>query len=426
MANTAHNASSLSNGPRDRRIRLAEAVRWAFAFVVTLSLAALAAVAGVALTVFGLGGVALALVASLALIGATTWRRAMLPISVIAVALGAGTAWTAGAPERLDRTFSTLRLHPISPERTGTVAVRRGVGDVLLDLRRYTAEPGSVSRFVARADAGHLVVALPTDRCFNLDVRYRTLDLRRGPSFISQAIEAGRRERVSNDASFSGLGLTTRASLADSRRAEATFGGDFSDPPPTTIYGFLGFNRWPAEPGRYQRLASGQPDAPTLRLDLASSQQMVLRSYPTDVDPLAVSPDDATGGMVWPEGRDAPAPPKQPSSLRTPENRSRWIQWERRLIRWTTQQARRAAGPCATRDELRARGLQFLTQPERLRTAGGDVQRLIAEPPSLRSKAPQRTVSLADSMLLVEVDGLGATRLLGVRPRAAISAGASR
>ncbi len=391
---------------------------WSLGLIATVTAATVAALIGAAATTFGLGGLALAAVALTTAAGVTIWRRAMLPLAVISVCGAGATAWAAQSPERLDRSAGTLRIAASDPGGATRMQARRGVGDVLVDLRRFEAPAGSVTRIAARADAGHLVVALPPEKCVNLQVRYRALDLSGAPRLVSQLVTSADRRQSANDISFSGLGLTTRASLADSQRADRTFGGNYDDPPLTTPYQLLAFNRWPSAAGHYTRAAQGQPSAPTIALDLASSQQIVVRDYPLAIDPLAVSPDDATGGMVWPEGKQPPLRPRQSAAVRSPENRAQWIAWERRITRWVQAQARRAAGPCSTPADLQARGLQFLTQPEAVRV-GGRVRRLLGRGQYTRSRIPQRVAADADAMLVVEANGLGETRLLGVRLPAA-------
>lgn len=397
---------------------------WGLGLIATLAAAALAAVAGVVLAVVGLGGVVFVAAAGVVLCGATVWRRRMLPLAVFALALALPASWAANAGAPLDRSRGALVVAPRAPEDLRADTYRRGVGPVLIDLRRFSAPAGSTTRIAARADSGKLVVALPHDRCFNLDVRFRTDQLTYPASFAidtAQAVAGSARNEL---LSVSGIGLTARASQADSLRAEQA---TFTNPDGTQPYDLLAFNRWASEAGRYRRKAVGQALAPTLRLELRSSQQMVIRDYPANVGPLsldqlAFGPNNQIGGMLWPEGLQAPLAPVERSwagrsVIRTPKNRARWLAWEARMIAWAKAQAKRAAGPCASTDDLRARGFSFLTQPEAVvRSRGTD--RLLGSPRYRRSTIAQAPVRGADSMVQVEVNGLGQTRLVGVQPGA--------
>lgn len=410
---------------RPSRVTFRAALAWALGLIATLSLAAFAAATGLVLSVFGLGGVALAAVALLALIGATVWRRGMLPLAVIALGLALPAAWAASGTEPLERSRGELHVLPRSPSDVGGKTFRRGVGAVLVDLRKFNAPVGSTTRIAAQADAGRLVVALPRDRCFHLDVRFEVEPL---SDPAEAALTAGRtftRGQGGNFGSYSALGLTSLASQADSLRAEraALRAGEGKVLP----YDLLAFNRNATEAGRYRRAAIGQPSAPTLRLDLRSSQQIVIRDYPPNVGPLL---DDQAmrgysqqvAGMLWPQGVEAPFAPVEKSwagrsVVRTPTNRARWIRWEREIVAWAKKQARRAAGPCASTDDLRARGFTFLTQPEAVRR-NGRTERLLGPRNRPHSAILQPAVDTADTMLQVEVNGLGETRMVGLQPGA--------
>lgn len=414
---------SSNDGPprRPARVSFRVAAIWGLGVVATLGAAIVSGAAGIILTAFGLGGVVLLASALLITVGATVWRRALLPLAVVAVATALPAAWAAQTEVGLDRSHGTLIVKPRIPSDVAAETYRRGVGPVLVDLRDFVAPDGSTTHIAARADAGKLVVALPTDRCFNLDIRYH-LEPLSGPSQLALATARAFTGAAGGDAfSTSGVGLTLQASQSDSLRAEQGFlrGNGAASP-----YELLAFNRWPSEAGRYRRAAMGKPRAPTLQLDLGSSQQMVVRDYPDDVGPLSLNFSapvrGQVSGMLWPDGMIAPLAPverswKHRSKVRSPENRARWIAWERRMIAWAKAQAKRAAGPCASREDLRARGVTFLTQPEVV-VEGTRVDRLLGSARNRRSVIPQRSVHADDDMLVVEVDGLGTTSIRGVRP----------
>lgn len=406
---------------RPRRPPAHAAGLWVLGLLVTSAAAIAAATSALVLTVFGLRAAVLAAAASCVLIGATLWRRGMLPLAVIGLALTLPAVWAANADQRIDRSRGPLLLRPLKPADLASGTYRRGIGPVRVDLRYFRAAPGSTTRIAARADAGELVVALPQGRCFNLDVRFHEAAIQ-GPSALAlRAVRAATGEDGLTSTALSSLGLTRSAIQADNLRSgpatlfAAEHGG-------TLPYHLVAFNRWATEPGRYQRAAAGQPDAPTLRLDLSSSQQITIRDYPNDVNPLPVSFSEKTGlpsgGRAWPEGIAAPPSPVERlgraarSAVRTHENRARWIAWEARLIDWAKAQAKRAAGPCASDDEIRARGFIFLTQPETL-SRSGHTDHLQGTGAHRRSTIPQRTVADIADMLAVEVDGFGATQLVG-------------
>ncbi|MEH3052653.1 MAG: hypothetical protein PGN13_01400 [Patulibacter minatonensis] len=405
---------------RPPRVPMADAIMWGLGLLATVSAALVAGVGAVVLTTFGLGGVVLAAVAVLGLTGATIWRRGMLPLAVISVALAVPAAWAAHADLRIDRSRGLLSAVPTAPGDVPGKAYRRGIGDVLVDLRDFTAPRGSTTRIAARADDGDVVVALPQDRCFTLDVRFRGDD-RPAPTRFALGVANRLGNRDGSYAVLSPMGLTAAAIQRESSKAGTAALHAFNTDSPTSPYGLLAFNRYATEAGTYTRRAAGEPDAPTLRLELRSTRQIRVRDYPREVDPMPVTFSQDSGAPIgnaaWPEGTPRPAYPDERSIVRSPANRATWIAWERRVIAYAKAQARRAAGPCASRADLEDRGFTFLTQPELLRK-GGRTERLLGTGTPQRSSIPQRAVDAADAMLLVEVDGLGQTRLVNVVPHA--------
>ncbi|MDO9357351.1 MAG: hypothetical protein Q7T55_26875 [Solirubrobacteraceae bacterium] len=404
---------------RSARASFREAAAWGLTVVITLGAAVCAAAGGVILAVFGLSGAAAALAGLLIVVGASVWRRGLLPVAVVSVTLTLGATWAADSENRLDRSTGTMVVEPRTPSDLRAGPYRLGIGGMLMDLRRFRAPDGSTSRIAARTDAGRLVVALPTDRCFNLRVRFREEPTGPPATFALRVMRGATGRIEPTDVSMSSMGFTRSAIAGDSQRSGAAALRADEAGETTLPYGLLAFNRWAYEAGRYERVAAGEPGAPTLDLDLRSTQQMVIRSYPVELNPLSLVFDPLTGlprgGIAWPEGLAKPAPPdtrgrKALSIQRTPENRARWIAWEGQMIAWAKAHAKRAAGPCASRDEVRARGFSFLTQPESVRT-GGRTDRLLASGRRPRSSIPQRTVDAPDTMLSVEVDGLGHTTL---------------
>jgi hypothetical protein len=101
-------------------------------------------------------------------------------------------------------------------------------------------------------------------------------------------------------------------------------------------------------------------------------------------------------------------------SVRTPENRARWVKWEREMVKFAVEQARRWAGPCATDQQLEDRGLLFQTQPQTIKAKGKAPQELLGGPTTRRSSISQPTVPSKYSVLSVEVNGLGKVKTTGV------------
>ncbi len=397
-----------------------EALGWALGMVATLALAAIAAVGGMVLATFGLGGVVLALAAMVLVVSATVWRRAALPAAVVATALALPAAEAALSSTRLDRSHGTLTVRPSSPDDLSDHTYRRGTGTVFVDLRGYHAPRGSRTGIAAQADSGRVVVALPRDRCFHLNVQYRVdpYDARREAVLQSLGV-VGLANDPWRNVGFGSVGLTEAAWEAEHRGIDQA-GIDGSRLP----YNLLAFGRAPSTAGVWMRPVVGDASAPTLDLVLDASQQIVVRDYPDWAGPLdfeAGDDVDQIAGTRWPEGLKSPPSPGERawalrSSVRTPANRARWVSWEREITAWGKAQANRFAGPCASRAERRERAITFLTQPERFRVDGGSASPvLLGGPTTRRSAIEQPVVRARETMLQVEVNGLGETRVVGTR-----------
>jgi phage shock protein PspC (stress-responsive transcriptional regulator) len=265
------------------------------------------AVAAAATTVFGFGwavGVAAAVFLVAALVAWPVVRPAWA-LAALAAALVPAVAVAA----------SGVRIAPQSGLEThvpSTVAdiprdgYRMGLGDLLVDLRRLEAPAGSVVALRLDTGTGATVVALPRDRCLNLDVRYRT----------SEAWPLTRR--------------LSRRSYG--KRAARFYGQDY----PTA--------------GHWLRTSS-DPHAPTLKIDYtAVVGTLTVRDYPPATGPLHQP--------SWPANLLAPASPgarrwawRDETSSRSVKRR--WQRWRKEVAQFEERKRELTAGACAPRESPR-------------------------------------------------------------------------
>lgn len=196
-----------------------------------------------------------------------------------------------------------------SPERTSDVPARgyrTGLGDLLVDLRGFRAPAGSEVPLRLDTGTGRTVVALPRDRCFNLDVRYKT-------------------DTLGWDT------LTLTAPWSEPRER------------PTAPSVFYGRDVYAPE-GRWTRPSSDR-NAPTLRIDFTSVDgSLWIRDYPDATGPLYESD--------WPDQLNSPASPGElrlawRESNRKPAVQRRWKAWRKAVRRFERQQKARRRGACA-------------------------------------------------------------------------------
>jgi phage shock protein PspC (stress-responsive transcriptional regulator) len=218
-------------------------------------------VVGTTLAVFGLGSLAL-LVATAALAGVVLIdhpRVWLLGLATLALALP--SAIVALSDTRIARQVGTIVEIPGSAADLPAAGFRAGAGSLLLDLRNFTAAPASVTTIRARADLGSMVVALPTDRCFNLVVDYAFHE-----TWVARAIHSDRRKHWIGSAA--GYGDEPVAAHPERGGALVAYG-----------------RQLPGLHGRYERPVAAS--VPTLHLELTSgSAQMIVRDFPGDVGPL--------------------------------------------------------------------------------------------------------------------------------------------
>ncbi len=402
---------------------------WSLGLVATLGLTILCAWAGVVLGVLGLGAVALVVAALLLAVPALWLRRFMLPAATLAVALALPAAAVQQIETRIHPSAGALIVSPRAPGDVSTTAYRRGFGPILIDLRDYRAPDGSITRVAARADDARVVVALPHDRCFNLDVRYRV-----GDQWFSDSRELVRRAAAMaggpaysrTSLAYRPMGLTrVAAETEESANLSASRFSSANPKLPTPDVRFtpdklLFFGAYPVGSRGHARREVPRSNAPTIRLNLQAGRQIVVRDYPDWAAPLFdefSQNGDQIAGMGWPGTLRAPLSPGERdwrlrTGVRTKLNRSRWVKWEGEILDWGQQQAVRMAGPCASKSELRRRAYTFYTQPEAFRTQDGRVRRLVGGPSTRHSKILQPVAPRSSSVFKVEINGIGQAKVV--------------
>lgn len=259
----------------------------------------LAALSGAA-TLFGFGWAVLACGVIFLLGAVLAWpllRPVWVLLPMIAAFVPAVAIATSGmhiAPQA-----GVLAVAPAVPGDIPAGGYETGLGDLLVDLRGFEASPGSDIPLRLTTGTGRTVVAVPRNRCFNLDVRYR----------LSQAGP-----------------LLSRP-----------FGGNAGT---ATFYG----QSQPAQEGHYIRISNVR-DAPTLRITFSSKGgSLWLRDYPSFVGPLYQP--------AWPDTLELPPTPGEINwdwdvSNRSKANLKRWRAWRARAAATRHQIAVLTRGACA-------------------------------------------------------------------------------
>ncbi|MDO9354464.1 MAG: hypothetical protein Q7T55_12265 [Solirubrobacteraceae bacterium] len=411
--------------PEQRRAaqQLRAVALWALGLFLTLCLAGLLAWAGVLLAIFGLAGVALAVAAAMTTIGLTVWRRGMLPMAVLSAALVLPAAAVALGSERFERSLGLLAVSVERPGDTEGKTYSRGSGPVFVDLRQLKATGGSTTRVKARTDNGPIVVALPHDQCLDLTVRVRDGGNRGDLTQLADAslrmvgIDNGQKY----DTGWGPIGLTEEATARDERALSSATGRSsaFSK---LQAYGRVPNGMRRSVDGYTWTRKTDEPGLAKVELDLSASDEITVRDYPDWAAPMSDGIADGynqVSSVSWPNEVRSPVSPsdlqwRMRESVRTPENRARWVKWEREMVKFGIEQGRRAAGPCATKQELADRGWWFETQPATIKAPGKAPVTLLGGPTTRRSVIPQPAVPSKYNVLSVEVNGLGKVKTTGV------------
>jgi phage shock protein PspC (stress-responsive transcriptional regulator) len=270
----------------------------------------LAFAAGLA-TLFGFGW-AVAATLSVFLAGSlVAWpvvRPTWVLLPLVAAALPAVAVAASGV--RIAPQTGVVVAEPRTSADIPASGYRTGLGELLVDLRRFRAAPDERVALRLETGIGRTVVALPRDRCFDLDVTYRS-------------------GRAGADAAGDVL------SFLDWRWSS------FAESQPIVFYG----QHQVASRGQWTR-ASDDPHAPTLAIDFTSvGGELWVRDYP-----------DSTGPLYEPYWPHNVQPPLRPDArrwgwrkeVRRPAVQRRWREWRKQVMRFEQRRAALVAGACAT------------------------------------------------------------------------------
>jgi phage shock protein PspC (stress-responsive transcriptional regulator) len=269
----------------------------------TAGLATLAAAAG-GVTLFGFGW-AVAVAAAVFLVGALVSWPMVRPAWVLlplAAAVVPGVV-VAASGVRIAAQAGVVVAAPRALEDMPAAGYRTGLGDLLVDLRDLRAPADATIPLRLDTGTGRTVVALPRNRCFNLDVRYR-------------ATSAWPLNRI----------------LDGSRLGSGSIG--------TFFYG----QSQPANAGHWTR-AAADPHAPTLRIDYtAVNGSLWIRDYPAATGPLYEP--------YWPSMVRAPASPGAlrwawRNEVHRPAVQRRWRRWRKEAARFDHRMKALVKGSCA-------------------------------------------------------------------------------
>ena len=272
----------------------------ALACAACLGLATLGALGALA-TVFGYGWVVVALAAAVLAGALWSWPRvgpgwALLPVAALVLP----SAALAAGGVRIEPQSGPITVSPRALTNAPSDSYRSGLGPMLIDLRRTAIPAGNVPLSI---DAGvrRTIVALPHDRCVNVDVRYDIVPFAARVASI----------------------------LSDRER------GLFSE---VILFGDWSFGR----SGVVGNAAAGGNDT-TLTIDFSSAGgSLYVRDYPDNVDPASMP--DWPGYPVYPEPRpDVTGTPKAAARRLI----SNWRARHREQLRSKRRIEALRPGPCA-------------------------------------------------------------------------------
>lgn len=332
-----------------------------------------AACVGGPLAVLGFSGVALVVALALVALGATTWRRAGLPLSLTAAALALTAAIVAAQPVRIASSHGLLIAKPKSPKDVKQ-EYRRGVGNVVVDLRDFRARPGSITTINARSDTGRVVVALPRGRCFNLRV-----DLARGRGGDAVLFEAPL--ALARSVAGYSTGVPTLHGQSGAWESYPTDGSPPESPTRLIAFGRTVFTNGfggDSQPLQWSR-ASPRREDPMLQINADVATDLIVRDYPSNAgpafsiqDPIRVGRPLADGAyaygytdptqvsdLSWPEMVQVPFSPGErrlrqrwlpnpPTAERAAAQRRLWAPWFERARAAAQRRSELGAGSCSS------------------------------------------------------------------------------
>lgn len=350
---------------------------WGIAVVAAASI-------GGPLAVLGFSGIALVVALGLLALGATTWRRAGLPLSLCAAAVALTAAVVAAQPVRIDRSHGLLIAKPKTPKDVEP-AYRRGVGNVVVDLRDFRAPVGSTTTINARSDTGRVVVALPRGRCFNVEV-----DLAAGRGGDAVLFEAPL--ALARSVAGYSTGVATLHGQVGAWEAYPVYEGRPESPTRLIAYGRTVFApgfRGDQQSAYWRRPSTGVQTA-TLVIKADVATDLIVRDYPQNVGAgFSVNDPDTDGTLLsdgsysygfadptqvadlsWPDMVQVPASPgdrrwrdrfqaEAASAERVERQRRQWSAWFARARAAAQRRSVLGAGTCAARSTLSAYWSRF-------------------------------------------------------------------
>lgn len=267
------------------------------------------ALLGAIAAVFGFGWT-VAIAVAVLIVGTLVAWPAIRPVWVLpplaALALAATVVAASGV--RIEPSTATVIARPATVAALPEDGYRAGLGDLLVDLRAIRPAAGTTVPIRIEAGTGQTVVALPHDRCLNLEVDYRA----------------------------------TLPSMRLTDAVVARLGGSYG-PQPLIFYGDVRFGRT----GHWARHSS-DPHAATVRIDFRAFRGgLTLRDFPETVDPLATPEWPDTVDRQPPLSPEDRRPEWSQSSRNSPAVKRLWRTWKRDSARFEREQAKRRAGACA-------------------------------------------------------------------------------
>lgn len=327
------------------------------------------------------------LVALALALAALVIRGAAWPLAGAALVIVGFVSWSLLRFEPVDQSSRALVVRPANPvdlfpdwdptDLEGTnqspkdhAHLEAGRAPVLVDLRAL--EISGVLNIEARSSLDRVIVALPRDRCWNVNVEFARLHRRLPSAYIETAPLFGVYLAQDNASRFP-IGATgwsdTQAVLGEPKGSPDSSRRD----EPAFAHSLIAFGEGvDGRRGRWTRTVdeARSRDAATLNLWASAGTQVVVRDYPDDL-PLDVvqrassqwqDRDEERELLEWPEPSDVPIPLRGGSAERLPPVPTTPID--------AKLQAARLAGACATREEKARRWVRVEPETQAIPVAG--------------------------------------------------------